>query len=568
VRPVDPRLLRRCRSARHYLVTTVLLGTALGALVLCQAWLLADLLTRAVRGAALGDLARPMALFAGLVVVRAGLSYLQETAAHRASSRVTAELRAEVLRHVADTGAPVGTGATAVLVTRGIDALDGYFAKFLPQLVLACLVPPAVLLQVGLVDWVSAVVIGVTLPLVPVFMILIGMFSQRAMGRQWRTLAVLSGHYLDVVAGLPTLKVFGRAKAQAQTLRQVADDHRRATTKVLRVAFLSALVLEAIATLSVALVAVGVGLRLLDGNIGLRAALVVLILAPEAYLPLRNVGAAFHASAEGLGAASEVLDLLERPLPTSGTSYAVPDPARVPVELTHVTVRYDGAGAAAVSDLTLTLAPGRMTALVGRSGSGKTSLLSVLRGEVIPTRGTVRVGGTDLASLAPEAWRRQVAWLPQRPLLFAGTIADNVRLGEPDATDEEVLAVLALAAADFVRSLPRGVATELGDQGAGLSAGQRQRVALARVLLRATRRGCGLVLLDEPTAHLDHDTEQRVARALHTVLAGRTVLAATHRPALVAVADHALTATGRPLPGAGTARPLWVAGAGSTDVVA
>ena len=539
MRPLDPRLLRLCRPARRYLALTVAVGLATAGLVLVLAWTLATAVARAqLNHADIADLRTPLAVLLAVVLLRAALAGVQETAGHRAGARVKSQLRAAVLARAGQPGwrSPVSTGAQATLVTRGIDALDGYITKFLPQLMLACIVPIVVLVQIAIVDWVSGVLIAITLPLVPVFMVLIGLHSQKRTARQWRSLSVLASHFLDVTAGLPTLKVFGRARAQAEIAR-VGNAHRNATMGVLQIAFLSAFVLELVASLSVAVVAVGVGLRLLDGRLDLRTALVVLILAPEAYMPIRNVGAAFHASTEGLSAANEVFALLESPTdPTRSTVSPNPSVSRVAVN----GVRVSGGDRAddRLSLGSLVVAPGETVAITGGSGSGKSTLLAVLLASCRPDEGVVLVGDRDLAEVDTATWQAGVAWLPQRPLLFAGTLADNVRLGEPDASDPEVSAALTSAAADFVVDLPVGVQTLLGDHGAGLSAGERQRVALARVILRIRRRNCALVLLDEPTAHLDGSTETRVVQSLMNVCAGRTTVVATHRPAPASVADH------------------------------
>lgn len=535
------------------------MGLATAGLVIAQAWLIATAVSRAqLGGVGLHELGTPLAVLLGVVLARAGLAGAQETAGHRVGARVKAQLREAVLRRSAQPGAghAGNTGSRAALVTRGIDALDGYFARFLPQMALACVVPLVVLVQIAVVDWVSGLLIAVTLPLIPVFMVLVGMHTREQTARQWRTLSVLAGHFLDIVAGLPTLKVFGRARAQVAQIARVSDEHRSATARVLRVAFLSALVLELAATLSVAVVAVGVGLRLLDGRMDLRIALVVLILAPEAYLPIRNVGASFHASAEGLAAADEVFAVLDAPRPEQGSSRAVPDLASALLVMTDVAVRRaDGVGDRLPS-ASLVVRPGELLAVTGRSGAGKSTLLGLLLASIAPDTGTIRVGGVDgvdLAELDPDAWRQEVAWLPQRPLLFAGTVADNVRLGEPTATDEEVSVALRQASAGFVPALPGGLQATLGERGDGLSAGQRQRIALARVLLRVARRDCGLVLLDEPTAHLDSATEGRVVAALVPALAGRTTVVATHRSALAAVAGRVHVLTGEPVSAQGVA---------------
>jgi thiol reductant ABC exporter CydD subunit len=333
------------------------------------------------------------------------------------------------------------------------------------------------------------------------------------------------------------LKVFGRAKAQIVAIGEVTDRYRRAAMSTLRVTFLSSLILELVATISVALVAVEIGLRLMGGHIGLRTALMVLILAPEAYLPLRLLGANYHASAEGTSAAAAVFEVLETPLPAHGRRTDVPDPSMVAIAVQDLRVAYPGRAEPALDGISLTLEPGETLAITGPSGCGKSTLLGVLLGFLEPQTGSVRVGGVDLSELDPEAWREQVSWMPQRPHLFSASIADNIRLGRPDATDAEVWeAVVASGLEAAVASKPGGLATMLGDHGAGLSTGERQRVALARAFVR----DAPLLLLDEPTANLDGATEDEVLSALARLVRGRTVVVVAHRPALVGLADRVL----------------------------
>ncbi|MEV6395348.1 thiol reductant ABC exporter subunit CydD [Streptomyces sp. NPDC051907] len=537
MKPIDPRLLTYARATRRFLVAVVLLGLVGAALVVAQAMLIAEVVVGAFEeGLSTSGLAAPLGLLAAVAVGRALVSWLTELAAHRASAAVKSELRGRLLERAARLGpgwlSGQRTGSLVALATRGVDALDDYFARYLPQLGLAVVVPVAVLARIVTEDWVSAAVIVVTLPLIPLFMVLIGWATQSRMDRQWRLLSQLSGHFLDVVAGLPTLKVFGRAKAQADSIRSITGEYRRATLRTLRIAFLSSFALELLSTLSVALVAVGIGMRLVHGDLDLYTGLVILILAPEAYLPLRQVGAQYHAAAEGLAAAEEIFQVLETEPWTGGTRTA---PGTLRLELDEVTVRHAGRSEASLDAASLVVEPGETVALVGPSGVGKSTLLNVLLGFATPAEGRVRIGGVDLARLDLERWREQIAWVPQRPYLFAGTVAENVRLARPDADDAAVADALREAGAyDFVTALPQGVDTLLGEDGAGISAGQRQRLALARAFL-ADRP---LLLLDEPTAALDGETEAGVVDAVRRLAVGRTVLLVVHRPALLAVADR------------------------------
>ena len=536
VKPIDPRLLRYARATRLFMVAVVGLGVVGAALVIAQAMLIAEVVVGAFQhGMTVAELRTPLLLLAAVAGGRALVSWLTELAAHRASAAVKSELRGRLLQRSVELGPGwlrgQRTGSLVALATRGVDALDDYFSRYLPQLGLAVVVPVAVLARIGTEDWVSAAIIVGTLPLIPVFMVLIGWATQSRMGRQWRLLSRLSGHFLDVVAGLPTLKVFGRAKAQAESIKRITGEYRQATMRTLRIAFISSFALELLSTLSVALVAVTIGMRLVHGEMDLYIGLVILVLAPEAYLPLRQVGAQYHAAAEGLAAAEEIFAVLETPVPASGTA---PVPAGG-IAFEGVTVRYPGRSEDAVSDVSFAVEPGETVALVGPSGAGKSTLLNALLGFVRPAEGRVRVGGADLAEVDLEQWRSRIAWVPQRPHLFAGTITENVRLARPDADDTAVRQALSDAGAmGFVDALPRGTETLLGEDGAGLSAGQRQRLALARAFL-ADRP---VLLLDEPTAALDGATEAEVVEAVRRLAVGRTVLLVVHRPALLGVADR------------------------------
>jgi thiol reductant ABC exporter CydD subunit len=542
VKALDPRLLRYARATRTFLCIAVGLGALSALLIVLQAWLLADVVAGAfVRHERLSQLGSPIAALLGVVLARASVAWAMELAASGCSAGAKSQLRAALLERVARIGLDSSRrerGAElAILATRGIDALDGYFSLYLPRLVLAAIVPAVVLVAVFSADWISAAIIAFTLPLIPLFMALVGASTRERMDRQLRMMQRLGGHFLNLVSGLGTLKIFGRAKAQVASMRAVSETYREAALSTLRVTFLSSLILELVATISVALVAVAIGLRLMSGQLDLRTALFVLVLVAEAYLPLRQLGASYHASAEGVAAAEQVFVVLEKPLPAHGARTAVPDPSSVGLTVERLRVSYPDRSKAALDELSLSVEPGEMLAITGPSGCGKSTLLSVLLGFVAPESGCVRVGEVELGEFDLDAWRRQVAWLPQRPHLFSASIAENVRVGRWDASDEMVRAAISAAGlSKLVARLPAGVETVLGERGAGLSAGERQRVALARVFLR----DAPLLLLDEPTASLDGETEEQVLDAVQRIARGRTAVLVAHRPALIAMADRVL----------------------------
>jgi ATP-binding cassette subfamily C protein CydD len=542
MRAVDPRLLRQSRAARGYLVVAVLFGVAVTGLILAQAALVAHALATATRGtgplAGTGALAGTLTLLLAVVAARGAAAYGGEVAALRAAARVKSQLRRKLTAHCLRLGpAWIGgqqPGKIAALATRGLDALDPYFARYLPQLVLAVLVPLAVLAVVTATDWVSGVVIAVTLPLIPFFGALVGLHTKAQTHRQWRLLAQLSGHFLDVVQGLATLKAFGRGKAQEQVIARVTDEHRSATMATLRVAFLSSLVLELAAALATALVAVEAGLRLLYGHLPYQSALLVLLLTPEAYLPLRTVAAQYHASAEGSAAAEDIFQVLDTPVPraapvaatTAGAATLVPDLRTAAISLEAVTVSYPDRGHPALAGVSLTVEPGELIMLTGASGAGKSTVLRLLLRFIEPDSGTVRAGGADLTAIPVDSWRAQIAWVPQHPRLFPGSVADNIALGRPGAARSAIAGAARLAGADaFIQSLPRGYDTPLGERATRLSSGQRQQVALARAFLR----DAPLLLLDEPAAHLAPAAAAAIDDVIGGPLAGRTIIVATHR---------------------------------------
>ncbi|AWS44809.1 thiol reductant ABC exporter subunit CydD [Streptosporangium sp. 'caverna'] len=579
------RLARGERAVRRHLALCLAAAVLAGVLILLQAELLAGVLS--------GRFATPALILLALVVgVRALFTLAQGIAAGHATTGVKSVLRHRLLSRLQEVGptrpASQRSGELVTLTGRGLDALDPYLSGYLPAIAVAGVVPIAVLVRLFTADLASAVIVLVTLPLIPIFGALVGMHTKAVTECQWRALSRLGGHFLDVVRGLPTLRAFGRARFQAEVIRQVSDAHRSATMRTLRVAFLSSLVLELAASLSLALVAVPVGLRLLSGSLDLSTALLVLLLAPEAYLPLRNMGNKFHAAMEGVAAADEAFAVLDgrtaspssrnetsgansggvrstdgagpnastAGVPAMGTAGALdtgtagvpgtgtagaPDGGRdagaaPEIRLENVTVRYPDREETALDDVSLVIAPGERVALVGESGAGKSTLLHLLLGFVAPASGRVLIDGVELTDHF--SWRDRLAFVPQRPHLFAASVADNIRLGAPDATIEEVRAAAKAAHADeFVTTLPEGYDTVLGERGANLSAGQRQRVALARAFCRPAAR---LLLLDEPTARLDGRSEGAVMTATRDLAEGRTAVIVAHRPAMIDLADRVI----------------------------
>jgi thiol reductant ABC exporter CydD subunit len=540
VKPLDRRLLTYARATTAALAAAVALGLVTAGLAIAQAFLLAGLVTDAfLGGRSLAQLAGGIALLALVLIARACVSWAQEAAAYHASASVKSTLRHLVLERAAALGprwaSETRMGEVVALVTRGLDALDAYFARYLPQLVLAVIVPVAVVASMAAADVIAALTVALTVPLIPVFMVLIGRSTEVRRRRRWRVLARLAAHFLDVVTGLPTLRAFDLSRVQLGALARATDEYRRETLATLRVAFLSAFALELGATLSVALVAVGVGLRLVAGDLDLRTGLFVLILAPEAYLPLRQLGAQFHASEEGLGAAAAAFEIIEAPPGVVGGGRAVPDLAGSRLRVEGVRVIHPGRERPAPDGISFEVWRGEVVVLTGPSGCGKSTLLQAVLGLLPTDAGAVQVverGGAtvDVAGLDGDAWRRRIAWVPQAPFMIPGTVADNVRLVAPGASDREVAAALVSVGldADLQGSL-------LGEHGTGLSSGQRRRVAVARALLRDS----DYLLLDEPTAGLDEASEALVLQAVRAAAdRGVGVLLVAHRPGAIAMADR------------------------------
>ncbi|MCY4726304.1 thiol reductant ABC exporter subunit CydD [Nocardioides sp. STR2] len=529
MRPLDPAVWPHLRPARGALALVVTGGVVGGLATVAQAFALGALVVAAVTPPD-GGWAGPAWAFAGLVLLRTAAAHVGQRAAARAAGQVSGALRQRLLE-AARRSDDVSPARLVVLATRGVAGVEPYVTRYVPALVPAAVLPLVALAAITWLDPLSGLVVALTLPLVPVFAVLVGLTTRDRARTQWRALEALSGHFLDVVRGLPTLVAHRRAEAQVDTIRSVTHRYRRATVETLKVAFASSSVLELVATLSVALVAVTVGLRLASGSIGFEVALTVLLLAPEAYWPLRRVGAEFHAAAEGTAALADADDLLAR---AGSVEHGTALPTASGLTLRGLEIGHAPC-AALTRPVDLELPDRGLVAVAGPSGCGKSTLLATLRGELPPVGGDVLLGGTPLGDLDPAWWRSLVGWAPQRPWLLADTVAANVRLGRPSAGDDEVWEALrSVGLDDVVRALPHGADTPLREDGAGLSAGQRARVALARVVLA----GRPVVLLDEPSAHLDEETEQVLLDTLALLARRSLVVVVAHRPAVLAAADR------------------------------
>ncbi|MBL0748358.1 thiol reductant ABC exporter subunit CydD [Nocardioides baculatus] len=528
MRPADPRVRTRLVPARGPLAGVAATGLVSGLLVIAQAWVVAGLVVAALDG----DQVREWGAAVVVVLLARGLvGAAGEWLAARAAAAVGTSLRSDLVAAAVHRPRSGSSGEVAVLVTRGVSACEPYLTRYVPALVLAAVLPPLAVVAMATQDLLSAVIVLATLPLVPVFGALVGLATRDRAAEQWRAMEALSGHFVDVVRGLPTLVAHRRERVQSGRIAEVTDRYRIASLRTLRIAFASSAVLELVATLSVALVAVTVGVRLAQGSLDLGTALVVLLLAPEAYWPLRRVGAEFHAAAEG----AATFEAADRLLSAQGSGdLDAPAEPGAPLVLDGLTMTYPGRTVPALAPVDARIPARGVTAVTGPSGCGKSTLLAVLAGLEPATDGTMTSHGSPVGGAS---WQSQVAWLPQQPQFVAGSIADNLRIVRPDATDADLWAALREVALELrVHELPRGIEQPLGEDGATLSAGERARLALARIVL-ADRPW---VLLDEPTAHLDELTERVIADAVLALGRRSSVVVVAHRPMLVALADRRL----------------------------
>jgi ATP-binding cassette subfamily C protein CydD len=564
----DRRLVQQAWGARLQLGLTIILGSLGGLVLVLQAVVISRIVAGAfLSGQTLDDVQPDLVCLLVLGLARAALAWGSEVTAHEVAARVKHVLRQRLTRKLFTLGPAFlrgeRSGELSNTIVEGTEALEAYFSQYLPQLALAALVPVTILAFVFPLDPTSALVLLLTAPLIPLFMILIGDVAGRLTHRQWTSLSRLSAHFLDVLQGLTTLKLLGASRAQTQTIARIDDQFRRTTLSVLRVAFLSALVLELVATISTAVVAVEVGLRLLYGRLAFGQAFSVLLLAPEFYLPLRLLGARFHSGMTGVEAAKRIFQVLDLPAPPrlpSRPGHCMPDlPMDLPMDIhfDDVHFAYDDGERDALRGLTLHIPAGQKIAVIGPSGAGKTTIAYLLLRFIRPDKGSISVNGIGMEYLDPTSWRTRVAWVPQNPYLFNASVEENIRLARPHAPRENIVAAAELAQAhEFIQALPQGYDTLVGERGARLSAGQAQRIALARAFLK----DAPFLILDEATANLDPETQSQIQVALAGLMEGRTALIVAHRLGTVRVADSVLVMSGGRIIEAGTHEGLMAAG--------
>jgi ATP-binding cassette, subfamily C, bacterial CydD len=566
---LDHRLLRQAWAARAALIAAILLGFLGGVAIILQASVVSQIIARVlISGESLQVVSPLLGWLLAVILIRAVFAVLADGAAGAVAVRVKQNLRQSLTERLFALGPAYvqgeRSGEVSAVLLDGVEVLDAYFSQYLPQLVLAAAVPLAILAVVFPLDVLTGIVLLLTAPLIPLFMILIGKSGEELTGRQWKTLSRMSAHFLDTLQGLTTLKLLGRSQERAAEIQAVSERYRLATMNVLRITFLSAFTLELVATISTAVVAVEIGLRLLAGRIGFEQGFFLLLLAPEFYQPLRMLGQRFHAGMSGVSAAARIFEILNERERTVHPISSVVTVSNLPIDLVGkvlhlegVSYTYPGRALAAVHDISFTAAPGQQIALVGASGAGKTTIAMLLLRFIEPETGAIRLGEQNIAGLTPHVWRSQVAWVPQQPYLFHTTIADNLRLARPAATHAQLRQAAHLALLDdWIQSLPAGYETLVGEQGARLSGGQAQRLALARAFLK----DAPLLIMDEPTAHLDPEQEAMLEEATRRLCTGRRVILIAHRLPSIFRSDQILLMAGGQIIESGSHNDLYKQG--------
>ena len=532
------------KSERNSLLATVLFGIILGGFIVSQAWLLSSIIAKVFLDQQTLEAVQKDLIGLLLIIIGRGLAvYGRERSSGGMSIGVRSNIRRSLFDHLLRISpkevSAERTGELTTTLTQGIDRLDAYFRIYLPQVFITAILPLIVLWVVFPIDWISGLVFILTAPLIPIFMILIGRQADKETLKQWKLLGRLGGHFHEVLQGLKTLKVFGLSKAQTKVIRSVSDQYASATLNVLRIAFLSGFVLEILATISTAVIAVQIGLRLLYGQIEFVESLFILILAPDFYFPFRQLGAAYHSGMEGIHAAERIFEIESMPTMQQPVSHSPSARVRVipfgEVEFRHLSYTYRKGEQETLSDVNFKLDVNSTTALVGPTGAGKSTILSLLLKFIYPSAGEITVSGIDLQSVENRWWWEQITWVPQFPYLFNDTVEENLRISKPYASRQEIMDALKKASLlDFINSLPGGLETKIGEKGTKFSGGQAQRLAIARAYLK----DAPFLIFDEPTKNLDVESEEQIRTSLDDLTTRKTMLIVAHRLSSVRFADQ------------------------------
>ena len=558
---IDRRLFQLLQEDGRPFVFSIISGILAAAMLVAQAYYLSQVIDSAfIQKSGMERLVLPLGLFALFSTLRMAFNWLSHTEANRG----TLIIRGKVFTRLTSTVGALGpiyaksvqSGRLSTTLLKGIEALDAYYSQYIPQIFFALFTP---LLIAGTIlpgDPISGGILLITAPLIPLFMILIGKSASAMTEKQWKTMSRMSGFFLDVLQGLPTLKLFAQSKRQHDAIEESGESFRHATMRVLKVAFLSSLTLELVGTIGTAIIAVGIGLRLMAGHLTFQHALFVLILTPDFYLPLRQLGTKFHAGMEGVSASKEIFAILDQstPSPVQHATFAVQESAgKRPILFSDVSYTYPGASQPALEDINTTIPAGKTTAIIGPSGAGKSTLINLLLRFQEPGEGRITIDGNPIHAIPLEEWHNEISWVPQHPYLFNATLRENILLARPEASAEELKSALEKTGlTTFVGSLPQGLETMIGEQGARLSGGEAQRVALARAFLK----NAPLLVLDEPTSHTDPELEATLRRSIQELMKGRTTIIIAHRLETIRSAEQIIVISGGKIAQCGTHEEL------------